>query len=49
MFTVVQHNNMTPHFPEDELGKNSLLYSAKYGITDFLVDLIKYSLMATKI
>jgi hypothetical protein len=46
---VVQDNNMTPHFPEDELGKNSLLYSAKYCINDFLVDLIKYLLMATYI
>jgi len=47
MFTVVQDNNITPHFPEDELEKNSLLYSDKYGINDFLVNLIKYSLMAT--
>jgi hypothetical protein len=42
MFTVVHDNNMTPHFPEDELGKNSPLYSAKYSINNFVVDLIKY-------
>jgi len=49
MFTVVQDNSITPHFPGDELGKNSLLYSDKYGINDFLVDLIEYSLVATYI
>jgi hypothetical protein len=27
MFSVVQDNNMTPHFPEDELGKKILSYN----------------------
>jgi len=42
-FTVVQDNNITPHFPEDELGKNSLIYSDKYGIND-LFDLMNINI-----